>query len=184
MRGNNSPRPTRVVSRLLPKNDNIQEVEKEPEKEPENSDGRNEDLDQYLLHPRTTWAYDITITVHCKLKLIHDIKEVLGSCGEFEEFKKSCFKHYLDLPHYMRSLCQTQYIHNLLLCQIRLSGANDDEMWFAMGNTNVRLRKIEFCLCTGLKFGVLTHILLKDYVPVKDGIHMRYFDEDGYLLLD
>ncbi|KAK2638257.1 hypothetical protein Ddye_026052 [Dipteronia dyeriana] len=43
---------------------------------------KNEDLDQYLLHLRNTWVYDITITVHCKLKLIHDIKEVLGSCGD------------------------------------------------------------------------------------------------------
>ncbi|KAK2641705.1 hypothetical protein Ddye_023468 [Dipteronia dyeriana] len=98
---------------------------------------QNEDLDQFFLHPRNTWAYDITIIVHCKLKLIHHIKEVLADCGELEDFKKSRYRHYLDLPHYMRGLFQAQYIHNLLLLQIRFLGANDNEMWFAIGNTKV-----------------------------------------------
>ncbi|KAK2653062.1 hypothetical protein Ddye_012918 [Dipteronia dyeriana] len=109
-------------------NENIVEIEKP---------SQNEDLYQYLLHPRNTWAYDITIIVHCKLKLIHDFKEVLASCGELEEFKKSCFRHYLDLPHYMRGLFQAKYIHNLLPSQIQFLSANDDEMWLAMGNTKL-----------------------------------------------
>ncbi|KAK2652884.1 hypothetical protein Ddye_012740 [Dipteronia dyeriana] len=99
----------------------------------------NKDLDQYLLHPRNTWAYDIMITVHCKLKLIHAIKEVLGSCCELEEFKKSCFEHYLDMPHYMSGLFQAQYIHNLLLHQILFLGARDDEMCLLWGTPILRL---------------------------------------------
>ncbi|KAK2658844.1 hypothetical protein Ddye_005377 [Dipteronia dyeriana] len=176
-----------VEAENLPENVNVAETENVTQNENVGvieEPLQNEDLDQYLLHPRNTWPYDITITVHCKLKLIHDIKEVLGSCGELEEFKKSCFRHYLDLPHYMRGLFQAQYIHNLLLCQIRFPGANVGEMWFVIENTKVRLGKREFCLCTGLQFGVLPDIFLKDYVLVKDGFHMRYFAVDGYLLLD
>ncbi|KAK2633772.1 hypothetical protein Ddye_028564 [Dipteronia dyeriana] len=110
--------------------------------------------------------------------------EDLDYCGELEEFKKSCFGHYLDMPHYMRGLFQAQYNYNLLLRQIRFSGARDVEMWFALGKTKVRLGKTEFCLCTGLKFDELPDIFFKDYVPVKDVIRMRYFGGDGYLLLD
>ena len=64
----------------------------------------SEDLDQYLVYPRNTWAYDITITVHCKLKFIDDIKKVLDVQSELAGFKKGCFGHYLGLPEYMRGL--------------------------------------------------------------------------------
>ncbi|KAK3198486.1 hypothetical protein Dsin_021901 [Dipteronia sinensis] len=143
----------------------------------------NGDLDQYLVHPRNTWAYDIMITVHCKLKLIDEIKTVLADCGELYDFKKSCFGHYLDMPHYMKGLFQAQYIHNLLLRQIRFSSANDDEMLFALGKTKIKLGKREFCLCTRLRFGILPDIFLRDYFPVRDGIYIRYFGGDRYLLL-
>ncbi|KAK3225124.1 hypothetical protein Dsin_004986 [Dipteronia sinensis] len=162
------------VTENIPQNENVVETEEASE---------NGDLDQYLVHPRNTWAYDITITVHCKLKLIDEIKTVLADCGELDDFKESCFGHYLDMSHYMRGLFQAQYIHNLLLRQIRFPSANDDEMWFALGKTKVRLGKREFCLCTGLRFGVLPDIFLRDYVPVLDGIHIRYFGGDGNLLL-
>ena len=56
-------------------------------------------------------------------------------------------------------------------------------MWFALGNNKVRLGKREFCLCTGLKFGILPNIFLRDYVPVPNGIHIRYFGREGVLLL-
>ena len=144
----------------------------------------NEDLDQYLVYPRNMWAYDITITVHCKLKFISDIKRVLEGKGELTGFKNGCFGHYLDLPENMNTLFQAQFIHNLLLRQIRFPGASEDEMWFALGKNKVRLGKREFCLCTGLKFGVLPDIFLRDYVPVPDGIHIRYFGGAGCLLLE
>ncbi|KAI9165836.1 hypothetical protein LWI28_021396 [Acer negundo] len=83
------------------------------------------------------------------------------------------------------ALFQAQYIHNLLLLQIRFSGASVDEMWFALGKNKVRLGNREFCLCTRLKFSVLPDIFLRDYVPVQDGIHIRYFGiEEGLLLED
>ena len=83
----------------------------------------------------------------------------------------------------MRGLFQVQYIHNILLRQIRFSSASEDEMWFALGKNKVRLGKREFCLCTGLKFSVLPDIFLRDYVPMPDRIHIRYYGEDRGLFI-
>ncbi|KAK1549825.1 hypothetical protein Q3G72_008536 [Acer saccharum] len=52
----------------------------------------NKDLDQYLVYPRNTWAYDIIITVHCKLKFIVDIRRVLeeegaGAVGSYKKIQ-------------------------------------------------------------------------------------------------
>ncbi|KAK1581316.1 hypothetical protein Q3G72_004927 [Acer saccharum] len=163
-------------------NVNVPEAEKQPQNIEHASE--NEDLDQYLVYPRNTWAYDITITVHCKLKFIVDIRRVLEEEGELARFKRGCFGHYLDLPGHMQALFQAQYIHNLLLRQIRFPGASEDEMWLALGKNKVKLGKREFCLCSGLRFGVLPDIFLRDYVPMPDGIHIRYFGGQGGLLLE
>ncbi|KAK2646022.1 hypothetical protein Ddye_021217 [Dipteronia dyeriana] len=132
-----------------------------------------EDLDQYLVYPRDTWSYNITINTHCKHKFIRQIESVLESCGELDKFRSSCFGHYLDLP--AGGYFQAQYMHNLFLRQIIPPGACMNEMWFALGKTKVRLGIREFCLCTGLKFGELTDIFSRVYEPVTDGIHFRYF---------
>ncbi|KAK3194406.1 hypothetical protein Dsin_025716 [Dipteronia sinensis] len=128
----------------VPENEYVQETENVPQNEnviETEEASENGDLDQYLVHSRNTWAYDIMITMHCKLKLIDEIKTVLADYGELDDFKKSCFGHYLDMTHYMRGLFQAQYIHNLLLRQIRFPSANDDEMWFALGKTKRNLRE-------------------------------------------
>ncbi|KAK1572058.1 hypothetical protein Q3G72_026966 [Acer saccharum] len=169
-----------VVSYVTQNDEHIQQTENVVQIE---HASENEDLDQYLVYPRNMWAYDITITVHCKLKFIADIRRVLEEEGELARFKRGCFGHYLDLPGHMQALFQAQYIHNLLLCQIWFPGASEDEMWFALGKNKVRLGKREFCLCTGLRFGVLSDIFLRDYVPMPDGIHIRYFHGQGGLLL-
>ncbi|KAK2642668.1 hypothetical protein Ddye_024431 [Dipteronia dyeriana] len=105
-----------------------------------------EDLDQYLVYPRDTWSYNITINTHCKHKFIRQIESVLDSCGELDEFRSNCFGHYLDLPAW--GYFQAQYMHNLFFRQITPPGASINEMWFALGKTNVRLGAREFCLCT------------------------------------
>ncbi|KAK1554651.1 hypothetical protein Q3G72_015268 [Acer saccharum] len=72
-----------VVSYVTQNDEHIQQTENVVQIE---HASENEDLDQYLVYPRNTWAYDITITVHCKLKFIADIRrvleeEVLGNGG-------------------------------------------------------------------------------------------------------
>ncbi|KAK3193291.1 hypothetical protein Dsin_024601 [Dipteronia sinensis] len=41
----------------------------------------------------------------------------------------------------------------------------------------------EFCLVTGLQFGVMSDIFLKPYVATPDGIHVRYFENDENIRL-
>ncbi|KAK1553336.1 hypothetical protein Q3G72_033045 [Acer saccharum] len=125
-----------VVSYVTQNDEHIQQTENVVQIE---HASENEDLDQYLVYSRNTWAYDITITVHCKLKFIADIRRVLEEEGELARFKRGCFGHYLDLPGHMQALFQAQYIHNLLLRQIRFPGASEDEMWFALGKNKVKL---------------------------------------------
>ncbi|KAK1562761.1 hypothetical protein Q3G72_016583 [Acer saccharum] len=63
-----------VVSYVTQNDEHIQQTENVVQIE---HASENEVLDQYLVYPRNTWAYDITITVHCKLKFIADISRVL-----------------------------------------------------------------------------------------------------------
>ena len=46
-------------------------------------------------------------------------------------------------------------------------------MRFLLGKQEVRFSKVEFCLITGLKFGVIPDTA--SYVMVENGIHERYF---------
>ena len=63
-------------------------------------------------------------------------------------------------------------MHRLLLREIHHDGSLD-EMRFLLGNVNVRFSKIEFCLITGLKFGVVPDTT--EYSEVENGIHKSYF---------
>ncbi|KAK2652831.1 hypothetical protein Ddye_012687 [Dipteronia dyeriana] len=42
-----------------------------------------------------------------------------------------------------------------------------------LGNQSVRFLKVEFCLITGLRFGVVPDTT--NYAAVENGIHQRYF---------
>ncbi|KAK3218101.1 hypothetical protein Dsin_012071 [Dipteronia sinensis] len=44
-----------------------------------------------------------------------------------------------------------------------------------VGGKLAKFSQREFCLVTGLKFGVMSDIFLKPYAATKDGIHVRYF---------
>ncbi|KAK3229373.1 hypothetical protein Dsin_001254 [Dipteronia sinensis] len=63
-------------------------------------------------------------------------------------------------------------VHSLLLREIHHDGS-PDEMRFLLGNVSVRFSKIEFCLITGLKFGVVPDTT--EYLEVENGIHQRCF---------
>ncbi|KAK2648016.1 hypothetical protein Ddye_015505 [Dipteronia dyeriana] len=63
-------------------------------------------------------------------------------------------------------------IHRLLLRELHHNGLTD-EMHFMFGNQSVRFSKVEFCLITGLPFGVV--LGTTKYAAVENGIHERYF---------
>ncbi|KAK2641862.1 hypothetical protein Ddye_023625 [Dipteronia dyeriana] len=63
-------------------------------------------------------------------------------------------------------------VHRLLLREIHHDGS-PDEMRFLLGNVSVRFSKIEFCLITRLKFGIVPDT--SKYLEVENGIHQRCF---------
>ncbi|KAK2644816.1 hypothetical protein Ddye_020011 [Dipteronia dyeriana] len=50
-----------------------------------------------------------------------------------------------------------------------------DGMRFMLGSHSVRFSKVEFCLITGLQFGVVTYMTMYD--SVENGIQQRYFPD-------
>ncbi|KAK2648779.1 hypothetical protein Ddye_016268 [Dipteronia dyeriana] len=75
-------------------------------------------------------------------------------------------------------------MHNLMLRKICIPGVTrEDEFHFLVGGKMEKFTKREFCLVTGLKFGVMSDIFLKTYHVISGGIHDRYFGEDENLQL-
>ncbi|KAK2636187.1 hypothetical protein Ddye_030979 [Dipteronia dyeriana] len=63
-------------------------------------------------------------------------------------------------------------IQRLLLSELH-HNCPTDEMQFMLGNQSVRFSKVEFCLITGLRFGVIPD--MTKYAAVENGIHQWYF---------
>ncbi|KAK2658573.1 hypothetical protein Ddye_005106 [Dipteronia dyeriana] len=82
----------------------------------------------------------------------------------------SCFGHFLTMYREMKF--SGGFIHQLLLRKLHHNGPTD-EMQFMLRNQSVRFSKVEFCLITGLPFGVVPDTT--KYAAVENGIHQRYF---------
>ncbi|KAK2658533.1 hypothetical protein Ddye_005066 [Dipteronia dyeriana] len=82
----------------------------------------------------------------------------------------SCFGHFLRMHQTMQF--SGTVVHRLLLREIHHDGS-PYEMQFLLGNVCVRFSKIEFCLITGLKFGIIPDT--SEYLEVENGIHQRCF---------
>ncbi|KAK2661806.1 hypothetical protein Ddye_000380 [Dipteronia dyeriana] len=82
----------------------------------------------------------------------------------------SCFGHFMSMHWEMKF--SGGVIHRLLLLELDHDGLIH-EMRFLLGNHVVRFLKVEFCLITGLHFGVIPDTSL--YATVENGIHLWYF---------
>ncbi|KAL3649445.1 hypothetical protein CASFOL_005848 [Castilleja foliolosa] len=67
-----------------------------------------------------------------------------------DRFRASCFGAYL---HYPKNLVPSAVMHLMISQQVIKEGAEEDELWFLMGDKFVRLSKYEYALVTGLRFG-------------------------------
>ncbi|KAK2666068.1 hypothetical protein Ddye_004642 [Dipteronia dyeriana] len=85
-------------------------------------------------------------------------------------FMTSCFGHFLTMHREMKFLGGV--IHQLLLREVHYNSPTD-EMQFMLGNQSVRFLMVEFCLITGLQFGVVPDTTV--YAEVENVIHQRYF---------
>ena len=67
-------------------------------------------------------------------------------------FKKDIFGHFLECRSFPFS---GVILHNLLLRQVaHEEDSREDQLWFQIGKHLIRLSIVEWCLVTGLSFGV------------------------------
>ncbi|KAK3212688.1 hypothetical protein Dsin_017394 [Dipteronia sinensis] len=134
------------------------------------------ELKDLLKTPEDEW-YDGKITRHDHFSDLKDIDVALDSVPE--QFKvedrcrytESCFGHFLRMD--LRMKFSGSIVHRLLLRELHHDGP-EDEMRFMLGPRSVRFSKVEFCLITGLKFGVIPDTTR--YEMVQNGIHQWYFN--------
>ncbi|KAK3230006.1 hypothetical protein Dsin_001887 [Dipteronia sinensis] len=128
----------------------------------------------FLIKRRSSWIKKSTTNLYCNLNGLPDIVKVLQKVGELQELRKTCFGHLLGFPKELTF--SAGVLHNLLLRQIHVPGVTGaNELHFLVGGKLAKFSQREFCLVTGLKFGVMSDIFLKPYAATKDGIHVRYF---------
>ncbi|KAK3198578.1 hypothetical protein Dsin_021993 [Dipteronia sinensis] len=136
------------------------------------------DNDQYLKVERKKWNQEALINVGCRLKNIATIEDILRKEGKHQEFMSSCFKQFHDfLKNWLFS---AQIVHALLLREIKIARATENELFISVGGKKTRFGQREFCLVTGLRFGELSDIINKTYVANPEGIQKRYWPgEEG-----
>ncbi|KAK2652102.1 hypothetical protein Ddye_011958 [Dipteronia dyeriana] len=121
----------------------------------------------YLYHP-SNWFY-ARILVHQRFTELNRMRDSLEKVGELKCFQDGVFRHFVELPRlriFGGRLCQ------LLLCrEVNHLGGNTDEMRFRVGQTDIRFVKLEFCLVTGLQFGMIPTNVVHGYEDV-DGGHV------------
>ncbi|KAK2638071.1 hypothetical protein Ddye_025866 [Dipteronia dyeriana] len=126
----------------------------------------------YVYRP-SNW-FHTRILVHQRLTKLNRMRDSLEKIGELKRFQDGVFRHFLELPRlriFVGRLCQ------LLLCrEVNHPGGNIDEMWFRVGQTDIRFGKLEFCLVTGLQVGMIPTNVVHGYEDVDGGVLERCFD--------
>ncbi|XP_017252079.1 uncharacterized protein LOC108222706 [Daucus carota subsp. sativus] len=105
-----------------------------------------------LCAPPRGMKYEIPISKHKGAKIstsnryepMTELRTLLSE-KQLEEFRKCCFGHFLDIPHFK---LQNQLIHNLLLRQ--LDQSNSQELWIGVGGIKMKFGLKEFATITGL----------------------------------
>ncbi|KAL3614466.1 hypothetical protein CASFOL_041552 [Castilleja foliolosa] len=113
-----------------------------------------------------------SILLDVKTDVIQDINNRLGK-QTLERFRESCFGAYL---HYPRSQVPATVMHLMLRQQVIKEGADEDELWFLVGDTFVRFSKYEYALVTGLRFGPTNFDPNADNEIRKDGVYRKFID--------
>ncbi|KAK3230066.1 hypothetical protein Dsin_001947 [Dipteronia sinensis] len=136
----------------------------------------------FLIKPRSSWIEKSTTNLYCNLNGLPDIVKVFQKVGELQELRKTCFRHLLGIPKELTF--SAGVLHNLLLRQIDVPGVTGvNELHFLVGGKMAKFSQMEFFFVTGLQFGVMSDIFLQPYAATKDGIHVRYFENDENIRL-
>ena len=115
--------------------------------------------------------------MYCNLNGLLAIVKILHKVRESYEFRTTCFEHLVAIPKDLTF--SAGVLHNLLLRLIHVPGVTgENELHFSVGGKLLKFTQREFCLVTGLQFGVMSNIFLKPYALIEDGIHARYFEKN------
>ena len=131
--------------------------------------------EDFFKTPMADW-FKGKINRHDHFDDLKDIDNALNSVPEDlkiedrRRYTESCFGHFLQM--HRQNNFSAGIVHRLLLRELHHDGP-EDEMRFLLGKHVVRFSKVEFCLITGLKFGVIPDTTRYDMV--QNGIHQRYF---------
>ncbi|KAL3646338.1 hypothetical protein CASFOL_011518 [Castilleja foliolosa] len=88
-------------------------------------------------------------------------------------FREICFGAYLNYP---KNQVPGTVIHLMISQQVIKEGADEDELWFLVGDKFVRFSKYEYALVTGLRFGPTSFDPNEDCdIPTK-GVYRKFID--------
>ncbi|KAL3651704.1 hypothetical protein CASFOL_004706 [Castilleja foliolosa] len=93
-----------------------------------------------------------------------------------DRFRASCFGAYL---HYPKNLVPSAVMHLMISQQVIKEGAEEDELWFLVGDKFVRLSKYEYALVTGLRFGPTNFDPNADCECSEEGVFRKFVDPDN-----
>ncbi|KDO37216.1 hypothetical protein CISIN_1g041318mg, partial [Citrus sinensis] len=125
------------------------------------------DIEVGMMYFRYADHFSGRISSMCNLSsVVKAINEKLTK-RQLNMFKKDIFGHFLECRSFPFS---GVILHNLLLRQVEDS--REDQLWFQIGEHLIRLSIVEWCLVTGLSYGVDTE--LRDNKTV-DMLRNTYF---------
>ncbi|KAL3621719.1 hypothetical protein CASFOL_034379 [Castilleja foliolosa] len=93
-----------------------------------------------------------------------------------DRFRASCFGAYL---HYPKNLVPSAVMHLMISQQVIKEGAEEDELWFLVGDKFVRLSKYEYALVTGLRFGPTNFDPNADCECSEEGVFRKFVDPEN-----
>ncbi|GAY52683.1 hypothetical protein CUMW_143770 [Citrus unshiu] len=96
------------------------------------------------------------ISSMCNLSLVVKAIDEKLTKRQLNMFKKDIFGHFLECRSFPFS---EVILHNLLLRQVaHEEDSREDQLWFQIGEHLIRLSIVEWCLVTGLSYGVDTEL--------------------------
>ncbi|KAL3654707.1 hypothetical protein CASFOL_001442 [Castilleja foliolosa] len=113
-----------------------------------------------------------SILLDVKTDVIQDINNSLGK-QTLELFRESCFGAYLNYP---RNQVPGTVMHLMLRKQVIKEGADEDDLWFLVGDKFVRFSKYEYALVTGLRFESTNFDPNTDCDIPTDGVYRKFID--------
>ncbi|KAL3654671.1 hypothetical protein CASFOL_001406 [Castilleja foliolosa] len=117
-----------------------------------------------------------SILLDVRTELIKEFHNKLGS-KMLQRFRESCFGAHLNYP--TKKHTPGTAMHLMLSQQVIREGADEDELWFLVGDKFVRFSKYEYAPVTGLRFGPTNFDPNEDYEIQTNGVYRKFIDPEN-----